>query len=332
MRRSIRGLEANGAAAESAINYVMTHGGRPVAYEHLNGAAPDTVSNVAISKPAGYWEQAAARFFSDAMDSGSNRDITAHYIEAGLTNSNLSSETKKILLEGWNKFYKLRTHEPNPTLLTDNVPDHQTFNRDREYFAQIVRTALQQEREKPVDRQSPLFQCQLMDSLRLYGDHNSYPELEAMMASASTPMVREHARQTLCHMRDSVDEIWNRTVDNQNYRPDTSAHLLRTALDERSRGNLSSTQARDNIVQAIFSAYKGVPITADDSQALSLLHQAMKDADEKIRLAAARIILRSAALAKTEIAKEARDLCSALAKSARLEQVRRESLAELNAI
>ncbi len=146
--------------------------------------------------------------------------------------------------------------------------------------------------------QALALQRRILTTLAGWNHREIYPALEAAITQHPYPEIREQARQTLADMRDRIEPILTRTANDT----DSTASQRAQALE-----NLLRNAHADDVVQGLFSAYRGSLILEQSDPRVSLYLRALRDGggevpvaertrwalngDEKVRLAAARVIL-----------------------------------------
>lgn len=169
----------------------------------------------------------------------------------------------------------------------------------------VARALTEQFRSLPTETQPQYHQTlglqrRMIDLLRQWNYHSVYPALEAARASHPYPAIREHATQALADMRDRIDPVWTRTAPDTDTLPPQRAQALERVLGS---GNA------DDLVQALFTAARGRAIADQTDPRIVLYRRALRDGGtepdrprqegdrwlidgaEKVRLAAARVIL-----------------------------------------
>ncbi|PWT98587.1 MAG: hypothetical protein C5B53_06535 [Candidatus Melainabacteria bacterium] len=186
-------------------------------------------------------------------------------------------ETRRDLLEAlWNRRESNRGSISNP------------------HVALILAGALRAEYQTMPRPDEPGFaasrqlQITLLGYLEDIGHRMCAPVVEAIATHHPVPEVRARATQTLTALHDNVLRVWDRArrpaAIDQTTLPPARAQALRQGL----RGN----GEHDGIVQAMFNAYLGRPILANDPRH-DLYVEALSDPRSHVKLAAALVVLRS---------------------------------------
>lgn len=216
------------------------------------------------------WRYDAAVALSAACGTGcGSRDMTAHYVEQALTaTSGLGPDSRKELLKGLKELAKTNSAgEPGIT---------------REKLAQTLSRALELELRRPSADQNEEYQQQLVRSLKEMQYRMAVPVFDGLSRSRF-PSVQKEAGDALVELRDSVSLIWDQTTVDQNATPKQRADRLSAALTD--------TNNAERTVQEIFGAYKGHRISDEKDPGLAQLQVALQDTNERVRLAAARILV-----------------------------------------
>lgn len=218
------------------------------------------------------WRKDAAASLAAACGTGTgSRDMTAHYIEQGLTaTSGLSAESRIAMLAGLKE------------LAVPNRAGEAGITREK--LAQTLTRALELELRRPSADQSEQFQAALVRELKEMKYRMAVPVFDGM-ARSRFQSVKDAANEALVELRDSVSLMWDQTVADQNGTPPQRAERVRLALADTNNG--------ERTVQEIFSAYKGSRISDAKDPGLAQLQVAMQDTNERVRLAAARVLIDS---------------------------------------
>lgn len=114
------------------------------------------------------------------------------------------------------------------------------------------------------------------------------PIVEALALNHPVPAVRARAQETLIALNDNVWRVWDAARQPAAIDQTTSAAARAQTLARI----LEGVGTHDGIVQAIFNAYLGRPIVADDPRH-NVYTEAISDVRPHVRLAAAQVLLRS---------------------------------------
>lgn len=218
------------------------------------------------------WRTDAATELANSCGVGTgSRDMTAHYIEQGLTaTSGLSAEARRAMLTGLKE------------LAVANRAGEAGVSREK--LAQTLTRALELELRRPAADQNEQFQAQLVKELSDMKYRMAVPILDGM-ARSRFQSVKDAATAALVELRDSVSLMWDQTVTDQSATPAQRADRLRLALADTNNG--------ERTVQDIFSAYKGHRISDAKDPGIAHLQVAMQDTNERVRLAAAKVLIDS---------------------------------------
>jgi hypothetical protein len=157
----------------------------------------------------------------------------------------------------------------------------------------ILAAALQSEYQtmprpnEPGYAESIQLQIRLLEALETYRHRMSAPIVEAIAIHHPNAEVRSRAQRTFEALLDSVWRIWTRLGQTP---PDTT--LSPTARAAALRAAINGNSDHDRLVQAIFNAYRGSPILANDPRFQPFM-DALSDRRPHVRLAAALVVLRS---------------------------------------
>lgn len=218
------------------------------------------------------WRLEAASALAAAGGIGtSSRDMTAHYIEQGLTStSGLGAESRLELLNGLKELAR---------------PDNRgNVGISRERLARTLTRALALEFARPAADQSQEYQLRLVRELKEMNYRMAVPVFDGM-ARSRFDAVKTEAGEALTALRDSVNLIWEQTREDQNATTQQRADRVRTALGDANKAEIT--------VQEICSAYKGVQISDARDPGLAQLQVAMQDTNERVRLVAAKVLMES---------------------------------------
>lgn len=106
--------------------------------------------------------------------------------------------------------------------------------------------------------------------------------------------VRAEAGRLLSDFRDSVDMLWKNTNADQKATSEERAERVRAALEGKDRDGKQLSQGdTEKTITEMFNAYRFYKFLSDNDQGLRYLTMALKSDNERIRLAAARIITES---------------------------------------
>lgn len=219
----------------------------------------------------------AARILRDCCKAGTpDRDQTMRMIEDGLCNqAGLRPGARMALLEGLQELYKSGDKDVS-------IPREKAA----ELYARAIKLEIRRE-----ENQNAEFQRQLVDGLYKLQHRQMYPVLEALQNpedGSRFPAVREKAAETLTALRDSVSTMYFESPEDQSTPPAARAEKLKSALKD--------SKTAEKTVQQIFNAYKGFQITDQKDPGLPLLELALNNNTERVRLAAARVLIDSGLL------------------------------------
>lgn len=154
----------------------------------------------------------------------------------------------------------------------------------REKLAQTLTRALELELRRPSADQNEEFQAKLVKELSDMKYRMAVPIFDGMSRSRFQK-VKDAAATALVELRDSVSLMWDQTGTDRNSTPEKRAERLRLALADTNDG--------ERAVQEIFNAYKGHRISDAKDPGLAHLQVAMQDTNERVRLAAAKVLIDS---------------------------------------
>lgn len=222
------------------------------------------------------FEEFAARSLRDAAAAGNGgRELTASIIRGALAHGNdLNPTTKNTLLDG---LKKLRSEDgKNPPAISQRQ------------YAQTLAEALNAELGM-TGGQNETYQQRLIKELREANHRKVFPIFDAMAGRSMFPGVKADAKTLVEDLRDSVALMWDQTsVDNKGT-PEDRAAKIKNALEGKKTG-LGADGTAEAIVQDMFNTYKGHTIGPKDP-GLDYLYMAMRADNERVRLAAAKIVI-----------------------------------------
>lgn len=218
------------------------------------------------------WRHQAALELAKSCGTGTgSRDMTAFYIEQGLTaTSGLGAAARLAMLEGLKE------------LAVPNRAGEAGITREK--LAQTLTRALELELRRPSADQNEEFQAKLVKELSDMKYRMAVPIFDGMSRSRFQK-VKDAAATALVELRDSVSLMWDQTGTDRNSTPEKRAERLRLALADTNDG--------ERAVQEIFNAYKGHRISDAKDPGLAHLQVAMQDTNERVRLAAAKVLIDS---------------------------------------
>lgn len=118
--------------------------------------------------------------------------------------------------------------------------------------------------------------------------------------------VRAEAGRLLSDFQDSVDLLWKQTNVDHGATSEERAERIRAALEGKDRdGKQLSHGDTEKTITEMFNAYRGFKFPSDNDQGLRYLSMALRTDNERIRLAAARIITESNAGANSAAREQA---------------------------
>ncbi len=224
------------------------------------------------------WQAFSARALVQCAKTGcASRDLTAHIVEMALGyTAGLRTDTSAMhLLDAMKELAKPSTGAGEPA----------NFNIAREKLARVYAKALELELKRPQADQREWYQAELVRELKGLQHRMMFPVFQALSERSPFEGVKRQAAATLTEMRDSVAMMWNETLPDQTSDAATRATKLRTALEDKKNAEKS--------VQEIFNAYKGYDLSDAKDPGLPHLQVALNDNNERVRLAAAKILMDS---------------------------------------
>ncbi|MBX9688409.1 MAG: hypothetical protein K2X27_16995, partial [Candidatus Obscuribacterales bacterium] len=266
-----------GNKAKMALYYIATQ----------NGSIMGSESGVEAGAVKGYynanhyhkieeedWKTKAAQEIGVLAKSNcEGKDVVAKIVKDGLTaNKEATAKVSLELLGAWRSL---------------GVPDKNGYAVPREELARVSAEALKMESRRLPDHQSAALQKGLIEDLQKYGHRLVLPVLQAMVDEPGyvKPEVRKQAQELIDNFMYSTNLMWNETKADQTSSGAERAAKLQKALEEKNNA--------ETTVQEIFNAYKGYKISDAKDPGLAQLHIAMNDTNERVRLAAAKILMNS---------------------------------------
>lgn len=156
----------------------------------------------------------------------------------------------------------------------------------REERAVVTAEALKIELTRLRGLRSTALQRDLIEDLHKMAHRAVVPTLQAIVDSEQLAAdVRETAKATVNSFLYSITGLWRETKEDK-----TSTAAQRSERLQRALENRIDAEAT---VQEIFNAYKGYKLSDAKDPGLRQLHLAMSDGSERVRLAAAKIVIES---------------------------------------
>ncbi|MBX9688443.1 MAG: hypothetical protein K2X27_17165, partial [Candidatus Obscuribacterales bacterium] len=226
-----------------------------------------------------YKEHAARALKELAASNCEGKDVVAKIIKDGLTqNIEVENYVNNDLLDAWRSLGK---------------PDKNGYAIPREELARVSAEALSLETRRRPGSQSDYLQKGLIEDLQKYGHRMVLPVLQAIVDEAKVPNsartiapeVRDKAQATIDNFLHSTKLMWDETKADQNASPQERANQIKKALEDKNNA--------ETTVQAIFNAYKGYRIKDGNDPGLNQLQLALNDTNERVRMAAARVLMNS---------------------------------------
>lgn len=220
------------------------------------------------------WKWMAARELRDLAKSNcEGKDVLAKMIKDGLTaNKELRATESDFLLEGWRELGK---------------PDRNGYAIPREELARVTAEALKLETRRLPGAQADYYQKSLIEDLKKYGHRMVLPVMQAMVDEPGHVKedVRKQAQEMIDSFLHSTDLMYKDTKADATSTSAQRAERLKKALEDKNNA--------ETTVQEIFSAYKDYKIKDANDPGLAQLQLAMNDTNERVRLAAAKILMNS---------------------------------------
>jgi len=292
--------DENGNKAKLALAYLATkgpeHTGRATDEVEYAGRYFKRGNEAFVTRSNPDFQKLAADALADCCKTGvQGRDLVADKIRTMLEHGyNLRSDVLSSLLKGWKDLAKPSTEGKEEIAELKKLdPNYQPkqYAMSREVYAATIANALTTELAKPPASQSQEFQKTLLEQLKEFKHRGALHILEAMGGSQFAE-VKKAADQLLFELRDSVNMTWSETAP-LNFSQEERAARLKAALgDPKTRDGVSSEKTAESTVQEIFSAYKGYDLKPGD-KGLPYLEMAMKEQNNRVRLAAAMVVMKS---------------------------------------
>lgn len=268
----------DGARAKKALYLIMVGGGNPINNEYgLDGGRVSSTyydnNKETHTIHETDWKSAAARRLTELAKSNcEQKDLVASFIKDGLDTKEIPGYVCDELLEGWKALGK---------------PDKNGFAIPREELARVAVKALRRELSRDDGAKTDWYQEFLVGYLRDLKVRSVYPELQAMVDSPKhiSEKARGAAKAAIDHFEHSVDAVFDDAATDTTSTPKQRADKLRQQLEDRTN--------TETAVEAIANAYKGYKIKDANDPGLAQLAVALNDADPKVRLAAAKVMMDS---------------------------------------
>ncbi|MBX9687013.1 MAG: HEAT repeat domain-containing protein [Candidatus Obscuribacterales bacterium] len=267
------GVEGN--KAKMALFYIATQNGSVLG----NNPGNDKVtSKTDENKPHGFvenkWNDLAAWELRKLAESNCEGKIVVKKIvkDALTVNQGVSGMANMQFLEAWRALGK---------------KDSNGFAVSREELAQVTAQALNLEIRRLPAAQSDDFQKAMIADLNKYGHRLVLPVMQAITEEKehSKEGVRKEAQKLIDTFMHSTKMMYDETKPPQTATPIDRANRLKAALADANNA--------ETTVQEIFNAYKDYKITDAKDPGLTQLQIAMNDQNERVRLAASRILMNS---------------------------------------
>lgn len=275
----LRDLAAQGGEegnkAKMALYFIATQSGSLMG--NVTGADADSVrgyydNNLYHKLDEPDWQTlAATRLKELAQGSVEGKDVVTRALRDGLTsNQEVPGSISKLLLEGWKALGK---------------PDANGRAVSREELAVVTAEALKVEARRRPGSQSPEYQKALIADLKQHKYRMVMPVLQAMIDEPGkiSPIVQSAAQDMIDTFSHSTKMMWDDTRTNQTSTAIQRADRLKQALQDKNNAEVT--------VQEIFDSYKGYKINDPKDPGLAQLQLAMNDTNERVRMAASRILL-----------------------------------------
>ncbi len=267
----------DGNKAKMALYYIATQ----------NGSILGNSSGLEAGAVKGYYNEnhyhkiyyhdfksLASRELADLAKSNcEGKDVVAKVLKDALTkNKEVPGYVSFDFLTGWRALGK---------------PDRNGYSVPREELARVTAEALKLEVSRLPGAQADYLQKDLIEDLQKYGHRMVLPVLQAMVDEPGhiKKEVRDQAQAMIDNFMHSTNLMYAETKVDQTSSKEQRADRLRKALEDKNNA--------ETTVQEIFNAYKDYKIKDADDPALNQLQIAMNDSNERVRLAAARILMNS---------------------------------------
>lgn len=278
-----RGTGEQSDKARMAMYYIMTStrvggmmGGTEGLSVHIKGYYRDDTT---VYKFYNFdWQAFAARSMVQCAKTGcASRDLTAHIVEMalGYTAGLRTNTAATHLLDAMKELAKPSTGGGEPA----------NFNVAREKLARIYAKALELELKRPRADQREWYQAELVRELKELKHRMMFPVFQALSERSPFEGVKRQSAQALTEMRDSVSMMWSETPTDQTSDGATRANKLKAGLEDKKNA--------EKCVQEIFNAYKGYDLSDAKDPGLPHLLVALNDNNERVKLAAAKILMDS---------------------------------------
>ncbi|CAN5210246.1 hypothetical protein BH10CYA1_BH10CYA1_43460 [soil metagenome] len=247
-------------------------------------------------KNADYSLKAAERLADLCKPGAAQRDISAHAIRLTLEHGVDTSSNVQLQMLGGLK--QLRELHPDDKKAMEKNPNFKPahFAISLEQHATTLANALNLNLEinKPTDNQSGVFQKALIDELHRVRHRAILPVLDALGEKSKFPEVKESAKKMRTELQESVQKMWDETQADTQSSEIQRAAKMKAALEEKKLGTNGTYDERsaENTVQEMFSAYKNYDLKPAD-KGLPYLNLAMSESAERVRIAAAGIVMRT---------------------------------------
>lgn len=250
---------------------------------------------------------AAKALRANSSEGSPHREITQWAVKRALTNgSNLSADTISELIGA---LKELRQGDRPAISRTEAVS--------------LVMHVFEENITRLPKEQSEQAQLQLISAMMEFNDRAFIPVLDLVARFSNNPTIKAQANTALERLRDAGTLMWNATpVD-----------LAATAQDRMSSASKALLTGKDTevVVQTLFNAYKGQSIS-DGDPALTWLRRALSDKEERIQLAATRILLESKLPKNHPLMQQTATVLSQIAKNSKRNGLRFEAMEQFGSL
>ncbi len=238
------------------------------------------------------WAKKAAEAFKEVSTQGyGNKEFTQWAVRNALENNIAGSNAPAMneLLDSWKNLHK------SGVITTEE-------------YAGTLAVSLRGQLDKAVNTDQELkgneeIQKRLLRELAESKHREIFPVFDAVangvgdFKGSRFPAVRAEAGRLLSDFQDSVTMMWDNTRADSTSTPEARAERIRKALQGEKKkdaeGNELQQASAEKTVQEIFNAYKGVKIADENDPGLPYLYKALGSENERVRLAAAKVIAQS---------------------------------------
>lgn len=230
-----------------------------------------------------------------------HRDVTAWAVRRALTNGgNLTPQT---IIELIGALKELRQGD-QPQI-------------SRNEAVALVMNAFEENITRLPKEQSEAAQALLVKTMLEFRDRGFIPVLDAVAQFSDNPRIKQQAQSALEQLRDAGKLMWD----------ETSADKVATPSERSSAASRALLSSKDTeaTIQTLFNAYKGYSVKEGDP-ALTWLRRALNDKDERIQLAATRILINSGLPKNHPLIQQATTTLSKLSRETKRQGLRFEAL------